>query len=284
MIKKSLIHVMTTVLIVIALTACGGRGVDRKLNVSGNQIELVKSYGEAMVEATPEQQKILRERDITGYVLALALHSNPSLIQLYDAKSAETLERVRKMSVREISVWILTERQNELNIIVPALEKFQSGQALKVENISIDDVNPKDITPYTSSVDIDGVLLFRNTSDDFDFDFRGCQLALVFDGKAIEKLRESNDCKENKVIKSKGGKDSIKFSHRINGNENIKTFHDFLKDGQMEKIAWSYKNSNGSYIRSNSDPALIVETDDSKFERYKEELQQVTADLAVMKK
>jgi hypothetical protein len=273
--------------IAISVAACGGKGIDRKLNYSGTEEQLGESFGEAMVEALPEQQNILRERftEIIPTVLSLAKNSNPALIDAFVAKkNAEEFERVKEMTVRELFVWYLSARQDALKSVIPSLEEFQNGKALVVENVSIENVDPKEASPNTSSIRIEGTLVLRNDSEDFDYDFRGCKLALALDGKQVEELKESNDCNGFKIIEGKGGKQSIKFSHRVNGSENIKGFFDLVTSGQIEKTGFAFGQSENSYLRMRNNKSSVFSAGASELEKYNAQLEKIAADLEVMRK
>lgn len=223
------------------------------------------------------QQNILRERmsEIIGLGLALAAGSNPALVEANIAKkNAAEFERISDMSVRELLVEKLSKRKDQLNSLI----KF--GGELKVEGVEITDVDPKDITPRTPSLTIDGVLSMRNDSDDFISDFRDCELAMVLNGKQIDEFQECGNSVKAKNIKSKGGKEKFKFQYRLSGEENIKTFYDLFQSGQMQNIGWKFKPSHRSYIKSSSDEHMVFRDGGN----LNEELQKVTADLSVMKK
>lgn len=151
--------------------------------------------------------------------------------------------------------------------------------------IEIKDINPKDLTNKTDFIDISGVISIRNDSDSFIYDFRECQLAIVLDGKQLNDFSwcsQYNSVKQAD-IKNKGGTASFDFVHRLKGDENIKTVYDLLKSGQMAKIAWNFKQSDRSYIKS-SDGSMAFNVGGSDLKNYKEELQKIMADLAVLKK
>ena len=286
-IKKQLFRAVSIFIIAISLSACGNKGIDRKLDYTGTEKELGESYGKAMAEAPPEEQNILRDRadGIISTVLTLIKNSNPALVDAFVAKkNAEEFERVRQMSVRELFAWLYGERQKSLNNAVHVLESFQSGNVLKIEGVTIDDVNPKDLTPSTSSISVDGVINIRNDSDGFDYDSRGLQLAMIINGKQIGGVDEVHDLKEYKIIKSNGGKGSFKYKYSISGEENIKTFYDFLKSGQINKIVFVFKPSNSSYITSSTNKNMVFSAGDDQLKEIKADLQKITADLAVMKK
>ena len=111
MIKKSLIHIVTMGFVVIALTACGGSGIDRKLDYSETEKELAESYAKALEEATPDQQNILRERRHIIYSMVyLAKDSDPAIVEANIAKkNADEFKRLSKMSIRELFSWRLGE-------------------------------------------------------------------------------------------------------------------------------------------------------------------------------
>lgn len=287
MTTRYILNIIAASAIAISLAACGGKGIDRKLNYSGNEEQLGESFGTAMAEALPEQQNILRERmnEIMSSVLFLAKNSNPALIDAFAAKkNAEEFERVKKMTVRELFVWHLSARQDALKSVIPSLEKLQNGKALVVENVSIENVDPKEASPSTSSIRIEGTLVLRNDSEDFDYDFRGCKLALALDGNQVEELKESNDCNEFKMIEGKGGKQSIKFSHRVNGSENIKGFFDLVTSGHIEKTGFAFGHSKDSYLRMRNNKGSVVSAGGSELKERKEQLEKIAADLEVMKK
>lgn len=287
MIQKSLFHIVAMLVIAIILTACGGKGIDRKLNYSGTEKELGESYGEAMADATPEQQNVLRVgiHTVMPAVLLLAKNSNPANVEAVLAKkNAEEFDRVKKMSVRELFAWYLGKRQNELNKSV----KLLSGNALKVESVSIVDVDAKEITANTNNMFIKGVISIRNDSDDTRYKVGSCQLYLVIDGKQIEKNHPGMnglggcDAGGRREINSKGGKETFEFSYRIPGNEDIKTFFDLFKSNQMEKISWIFVPTD--YFIESDDKSITFHADESSLKELNEELQKITADLSVMKK
>jgi hypothetical protein len=286
--KKYLFNIMmTSVVLAFALTACGGKGIDRKLNYSDTQQELGKSFGAAMAEALPEQQNVMRDRmtEIISSVMLLGEYSNPALVDAFVAKkNAEEFERAKNMTVRELFVWYMSARQAELQSVIPLLEKFQNGKALVVENVSIEEVEPKVASPSTSSISIYGTLVFRNDSEDFDYDFRGCQLALMLDDKQVEELKESNDCQKSVTIAGKGGKQSVKFRHSVNNPENIKNFFDLVTSGHIEKTGFSFSESKDSYLRMRNKENSVFQAGSSDLKKFKEELEKISAELAVFKK
>lgn len=287
MIQKSLLHIVTMGFAVIALSACGGKGIDRKLNYSGTETELGESYGKAMADATPEQQNILREHQmIVLSVVSLARNSNPATVDAFVAKkNADEFQRLSKMSVRELLVEKLGKRQNELDSNILVLEQFQNGNALKVENTEIKKIDLHN-NGISSSIDLDGVVTVRNDSDGFDYDINECALFLSLDGKQIEENNGSGRCKlQGKVIKSKGGKESFDFDYRILRTEDAQAFNNLLQSGQTQKIKWKFEPSPiYSHIRSNSDENYIISADIRNIKSFKEKLQKITADLAVLKK
>lgn len=285
MIKKSLFHILAIGFIAVALTACGGKGVDRKLNYSGTAEELGESYGKAVADATPEQQNVLRKRmlEVLGYVVSLAKNSNPANIDAFVAKkNADEFQRLSKMTVRELLVDNLEKQQRTLNSAITEFEKFQSGNTLKVESVSITETAPKDITDNTSRIDIKGTLLLQNDSKSFDYAISSCTVILVLDGKPIEPERSCGG--SWKTIKSNGGKESFTLGYPIREKENVKIFYDLFKSGQMDKIAWRFKPNEDFAITSNSNKDEDYRIGVSDFEqKYKENLQKVAADLAVLK-
>lgn len=106
MIQK-LIYVAAVGVMTMTLTACGSKGIDRKLNYS-DTTKLFESYGEAILDALPEQQNVLRSRrdEIMGPALRLALTSNPAMVGagLSSKKDVEEFERIKKMSLRELFI------------------------------------------------------------------------------------------------------------------------------------------------------------------------------------
>lgn len=288
MIQKSLLYILAMGFIAIVLTACGGKGIDLKLDYSGTEEELVESFGKAMADATPEQQNILRERmpGILEDVVWLARKSNPAAVDAFVAKkNAEEFQRLSKMSVRELLVDQLGKRKNILDDFI----KFK----LKVESITIVGVTPKEIeeiTPYTRDIEVDGVISIHNDSDNLTYSLVGCQLALVIDGKQMQ-MRETSRCEDKKregwgVIKSKGGKATFEFGYRVIdiAGEDIKTFYDSLKDSRMKNIAWVFEPSKSSYITSFGHKRVIASESEKLNGELQGELQKITADLAVLKK
>lgn len=288
MIKNSLLHVVTIGAIAIALTACGAKGIDRKLDYSGTQKELGESYGEAMQGATPDQQNILRDRmmEVLSVGFSLAKNSNPALVEANLAKkNADEFQRVKKMSVRELLTWHLGEQQAQLNKIIPVFEKLQNGEILKIENIEIKELSPKEFTQPPPYFDIKGILSVRNDSDSFDYDFRGCEIYLTIDGKKIDKTGGSGRCEMKFVIiKSKGGKESVNFEYRISGKDEVQNFSEFLKDSEKKKkTTWNFDSSEDSYIRSASDKGEVYSLKSRELQDYKERLVKIAADLTVLK-
>ena len=303
MIQKSLLHIVAILVITIALTACGDKGLDGKLNFSLTDYKTVfgKGYDEALAKALPEQQNVLNERmlPVVATVVSLAENSNPATVEAFQAKkNAEEFDRVSRMSVREIVVYYLEKEQSSLNNIVSELEKFQRGETLKVEDgISIDrlsidgEKNPNGITENTERLDVFGTLPLRNDSNIFDYSIMDYKLALIIDGKQVEELKESSGTKgdgirSSELIKSKGGKLASKFSYSIIGKENVKMFYDLYKSGQAGKLDFSFKPSKDIMIHLNSDTnsASWLDAGGAYLDGYKTQLKKATNDLAVMKK
>lgn len=298
MTQKSLLHIVAMFVIAITLTACGGKGLDGKLNFTLTDVKTVlgNAYGEALEQAPPEQQNVLREQmlPVMLTVFTLATDSNPATVEAFQAKkNADEFSRLSKMSVREIVVAHLEENQNFLNGIVPELKKFHSGATLKLDSFSIGDINPMELTESSERIDMPLTLSLRNDSDSFDYSIHAYLLAMTLDGRQIGDLSEAKADSadgQNVTIKSKGGKITTKLGYRITGKENTRIFYDFYKSGQMGEIGFNFKPStknafSGFMIRLSSDthPSWI-EAHDGKFKDYEAELQKVTSDLAVMKK
>jgi hypothetical protein len=190
------------------------------------------------------------------------------------------------MTLRELLTRNLLQQQASFSRIIPVLEKLHNGEILKIENIEIKKLSPKEFTQLPSSFDIDGILYLRNDSADFDYDFRGCEMFLSIDGKKIDKANGSGSCKLKFVeIKSKGGKQSIEFSYRIYGKDEVQNFSDFLKNDEKKKTStWNFDSSNDSYIRSADSNKEIYSVKSSDLANYKERLAKVSADLVVLKK
>lgn len=293
MIQKSLLHIVTMGLVVIALTACGGKGIDRKLDYSGTAEELGKSYGEAMADATPEQQNILREHiyTILPTVLSLAKNSNPVNVEAFVAKkNTEEFDKVKNMSVRELFVWFFKKRQDLLNTSINTANKFRQEKPLQVEKISIESMECQEVanSHYSSQphpcrvLRIDGVIFLRNTSD-AKVALDECQLALVLDGKPIEKASRVSNC--SGLFDSKGGAKTVKFGdiHGYGGEpdaEVINHIYELYKNGNAASIAWAFTPS---FYLVNAE-GHRVELDDKSMEQYKAELAEIAADLAAMKK
>lgn len=291
--KKSLPHIAAMLVAAIILTACGDKGLNGKLNFTLADYKTVfgKAYDEALASAPPEQQNVLRERmlPVVATVVSLAENSNPATIEAFQAKkNAEEFDRIGKMSVREIVVYYLEDEQRRLNKYIQGIEELRN---VKVESFSIDSVTPKDIAEYSRTlaqgVAINGTLWMRNDSNDFDL-VVGCQLALVLNGKQVEKLEESCD-HGGEPLRSKSGTQTYKYkryiSEQTTGKENIEMFYNFLQSGQNGKITWEFQPSKNANIHSHSDGGAVwIEAGERYFQEYKTKLQKITADLAVMKK
>lgn len=289
MIKKTLIHMATIGMIAIVLTACGGKGIDRKLDYSGTQKELGESLGEAMSGATPDQQNIIRNRmvEILSIGVTLAANSNPALVEANLAKkNSQEFEQVKKMSVKELLVWNLEKQKSKLNNIIPVLEKLQNGELLKITKIEIKEVSPKEFTQPPTYFDIKGILSVRNESENFDYDFRGCEMYFSIDGKKIENTGGSGRCESKfMLVKSKGGTENVNFGYRVHGKEDIQKFFDFLKDSEKKMTStWNFDSSLDSYIKSTSDKGEIHSTKSRELQDYKENLAKIETDLLVLKK
>ena len=267
------------------LSACGDKGIDGKLDTSGSAQAFVKSFYEATVGATPEQKSVFSRRqiEVVGYSILVGAVNSKGFVS--DAKSEEEFKKVSKMSLRELMVSKLEASQNELNREIAAIEDYINKKSLVVEDVSISEIKPKVVTPATSDISIDGVLTVRNDSEGFDYYFRGCHLALVVDGQAVEELHGHDDCDlKTKVVKGKGGKEFVKFTYQLRGNEKIKTFFDSLQESKLEKISWIFKQSKDSYIKESKEPSSIHKLDESSLAKDKADLEQVSADLIVIKK
>lgn len=276
--KKSLLHIVAMLVITIVLTACGGKGIDRRLNYSGTATELGESYGKAMVDATQEQQNVLRERmlPVLATVVSLAENSNPATVEAFQAKkNAEEFDRISKMSAREIVVYYLEEEQRMLNNNIQGVEEFQSGSTLKVEDLSVTEIS----TDYNY---VNGTLSLRNDSGSFDYNLGGCELALILEGKQIHNHKKSCAIKNGQNLHSKGGKETYKFQYLFDDKESFKTYNSLLQSGQ--KISWDFKPYQASIHANSGIKAYWIDASDSDLKNYKAELQKVIADLAVMKK
>jgi hypothetical protein len=285
-IQKIPFRIATIALCAFSLVACGGKGLDRKLDYSGTEKELGESLGEALAGATPDQQNIVRSRaqEILSIGLFLARNSNPAIVEANLAKkNADEFELVKKMSVKELLLWNLKKQETQLNKIIPITEKFRNGELLKIDNMEMMEADPKEFMEPPSRFKIKGVMTVRNDSDNFDYDFRGCEMYLAIDGQRVDKKGGSGQCQlKFMVVDSKGGKQRVNFEYTIYGKEDVQNFADFLKNPGTKKSTWNFDSSQDSYLRLSSDKNEIYSLKD--LEGDKKRLAAISADLLVLSK
>lgn len=286
MIQKSLLYILTMGFIAIVLTACGGKGIDRKLDYSGTEEELGESFGKAMADATPEQQNILREHQmIVLSVVSLARNSNPATVDAFVAKkNAEEFQRLSKMSVRELFVEKLGKEQGELNSAINMANKYQHEKPVQVEKINIGsmDCTLRGPNNTCNTIRVEGELFLRNTADT-KVTLDECRMALVLDGKPIDEGFSVSDCSGK--LESKGAAKAIKFGQGLGygskpGTETITHIYELYKTGNAASIAWAVTPS----FSLESNKGQRVELDDKSMDDNKAVLAKITADLAVLKK
>lgn len=244
--KKSLASVIGLSLFSIMLSACGPTGVDRKLDFSSNK-KLGESYGIALSEATPDQQNVLRERsqEILLYIMNLADSSNPALVEAnLAASNAAQLEKLTKMSVKDVLVLYLMREKKAADIVLPLLEKIDAGEGIALEAVSIDATQPNEITAPVDYLRMRGTLTVRNNLPT-DFIPTGCKLGISVDNQEVSRLAESNACREPSVIKA-GGKANIAYDTNLSGAAAL-AVSGKLKDG--ESINWRYRPSDSSGLK-----------------------------------
>lgn len=293
MICKSLFRVLTLASMVIVLAACG-KGIDRTLDYSGTAKELGESYGKAMSEATPDQQNILREymTESLQRGLSLAANSNPATVEANLAKrNAEEFQRIEKMTVRELLVDTLGRLKNYLNSEISAIEQFQSGGALKIEQMEVKEVKSSPPSAAGSATaDVRGVVVIRNDSADYDYDLRGCAIYVGLDGRQLEEQIQGKNgngrCKSMQtIIKSKGGKEPLEFEYRIVRNEDAIAFNNLVQSGDTKKITWKFvPNSIDSYITSADGRGYTFKADAKGLEDIRNRVKKIASDIAVLQK
>lgn len=279
--KKSLASVIGLSLFSIMLSACGPTGVDRKLDFSSNK-KLGESYGVALSEATPDQQNVLRERsqEILLYIMNLADVSNPALVEANRAAAnAAQLEKLTKMSVKDVLAHYLTKEKKAAETVLPLLEKIDAGEGIVLEAVSIDATQPNDITAPVDYLRMKGMLTVRNKLPT-DFSALGCKLGISVDNQEVSRLTNSNACQPS-TIKA-GSTANIAYDTNISGPAAL-AVSGKLKDG--ESISWSYRPSDSSGLQygiNNESARTDVGSDSIK--QWKNRLELAEQHLAALKK
>lgn len=299
MIRKSLLYVVVGV-IAIAITACGGKGLDRKLNYSASTTELIESYNKAVIEAQPAQQNILRKHEfyetITS-VLTLKELSNPMVFDAFQAKnSAHEFERLSNMTVRELFVWNSENIKGSLNSAIKTISKFQKEAPVHVESVTIEKAGCRSQTlPCNSDYIIGGSVSLRNNGDT-DVELRRCKAEFYLDDKQIggtillEKEGGMGSCSGK--LKSKAEATAFPFFTTLSDvdkddptfltdSKTISHIHDLIKIDNVTAITWritpvySIDLTTGNWYTT-------IGIDDESMSEYKAQLEDISADLALM--
>lgn len=268
--------------LMLLTSACGESGIDRKLDFSETQAELEGSYGKALVEATPDQQYVLRTRrdEILARVLSVATPSNPDLVDSWTAhKTAEEFQRIREISVRELLLEHLDQQMAELGRAISALEDFRNGNSLRLA-----EVNAESLTPASDQeAEIRGTITLQNASSDFDVDLRGCKLTLSIDGRRIDDPTRANHCNGFRIIKSNGGQEKIDFSFRLSGRSNIDAYQSLIRDRLFERISWQHTPLKASFAYSAAGGKATYTLADGQLAALRQDLTQAMVDINAIK-
>lgn len=271
--------------VVIGLTACSGKGVDRKQDYSLNidqQFEIAQKF---VAEATPEQKNIYGYSNIGGVAEAMA------------KKNPEEFKRINNRSIRENLIWILEKKQAVLNADINAINKFNQESPLKVENARIDSMECVDGSPQAcKSMRYKGTILLRNVGDT-DVKIIEYQEALALDGKVFEHADVYSHTSYFDTYESKGAAKAIQIDSRLGiydkqDTETVSHILELYKAGNVAGFALSFTpklmikssanenegfDSKGGFVQS-------VQLDNKSMETYKAELAEISGYLAVLKK
>lgn len=281
---KRMFRSASIVLFAVALGACGEKGLDGKLDFSGNATELGESYGEAMMGATPEQQNVLRERmdEVLFRITMLARASNPAVVEAVAAKkNADELERLSGMSVREVVIDNLEQRDSSLAAAIAAADEFKRVQPVRVEAIRIEDMECFRAQDGKCEVlRVDAELQLRNTGKTTAV-LTECKAAVMLESEQIGAPFDVNNCRA--TLAGNGGVAAIKFyttfGHDGEPVESVNQLMTLYKTGNAAKIAWAITPAYSvEYMKGNT-----VALDDETISKYRADREKIAADLAVMR-
>ncbi|PLC06045.1 hypothetical protein CY658_03080 [Variovorax sp. RO1] len=242
------------------------------------------SYGEAMAEATADQQNVMRERFVEslGYLESLLKNSNPLATEANKAKqNAAELDEIKKMTVRQFMIHYVGKQEKALAEAQRAVNYFVNENGLELTKLDLEKLTPSEITEATRSVELQGIITLKNNSKDFDFDFRGCQLALSLDGVEANKLADTNDCKKWEPI-IKGGSKEFTFTHSIKEFEQTQKFARLLQNEEEKKITWKFAPSGDSYVRGAA--GQVFQVNANELAAFEARATKAQADIALLQK
>ncbi len=279
MLKITLFRFVIISIITFSLSACGGKGIDRKLDYSGTAEEIGEDYGNALLEAAPEQQNLMRRRiyEFSGIIEAYARGSNPLSVEANAAKeNNEQYAQIQKMTIREFFTWYLDRRISELKNEIAGQEEFKSGNFLKIEKVDID------IEKSRQWGRVFGTLTIRNESKNFDYDVRNFELFLLVDGIKTGKASSAGPLPIE--VGGNGGATTFEFGWDSD-NATMATFQQALDYNQLEKIGFAFDPSSlGGYITPIGKEHSVIHVNERSERDARAVLEQALFDLALLKK
>ncbi len=228
---------MINLTIVFLLSACSGKGLDRKLNLRNFN----ESYASAFDEANHEERRILEkyENELGDRVRILSLGSVPDLAGGREnaKENRKELERINGMTMREFLVDHVNKSVEELNTVVVEMERFVNGEVFKVEESPIHALTGDD----GQHVFIKGHVTLQNKSRHFDF-FFNCAAkppVLLMEGKRTGHSRWTN-C-TNMLIRSNGGRAVVEYEIMILRRDEVDRFVSLIESDQKDKMVTAYQ-------------------------------------------
>lgn len=271
---------VATLLLGVAQLAAS-RGIDERLDFSRGMQSIGSSYGRALMQAAPAQQNILRTYApaVQQHLLELAQSSDPRVNEAYAAKRAsEELQAIRRMTVRELLLQLLTHREQSLILALPEIDRFMRGRGIDFDP-GVPDYKVRREGDRVS-LSLSAKFRVKNTSKQFKLDLEDCAVGVGLDDRILGGVREGNLCGPVPVL-GPGEVAAMDVRYEALNQDHAAAIARAVDAGQRTRVTFVLLPAGGSSIK---DERYTYKLNDLAIRGYRTELSQIQSDIAVLRR